>query len=76
MSLQPHRGRVRYASPMFRRVILILLVACGALWTQEQQQAFKIQPLRPVPELRAAAMAAQPPTEPGPFRQPDLADLM
>ena len=29
-----------------------------------------------MPELRAAALAAQPPAEPGPFRQPDLVELV
>lgn len=67
---------MRYASPMFRKVILCIALASAALWAQEQQQAFKIQPLRPVPELRAAALATQPPAEPGPFRQPELVELV
>jgi len=67
---------LRYASPMIRRVFLSFVLASAALCAQEQQQAFKIQPLRPVPELRAAAMAAQPPAEPGPFHQPDLVELI
>ena len=61
---------------MFRRVLFCFALGCAALLAQEQQQAFKIQPLRPVPELRAEAMAAQPPAEPGPFRQPDLVELV
>ena len=69
-------GILRYACAMVRQIILLVATACGALWAQEQQQAFKIQPLRPVPELRAAAMAAQPPAEAGPFRQPDLVELV
>lgn len=34
-----------------------------------------ITPLRPVPELRANALAASPPVEKGPFRKPDLVEL-
>jgi zinc D-Ala-D-Ala dipeptidase len=36
---------------------------------------FRITPQRPVPELRAEAHAAQPPTEAGPFRRVDLVEL-
>jgi len=36
---------------------------------------FRITPLRPVAELREAALAATPPAEPGPFRPVDLVDL-
>ncbi|MEZ6138361.1 MAG: serine hydrolase [Pirellulaceae bacterium] len=38
-------------------------------------ETFKIQPLRPIDELRAAALAAAPPTELGEFRQADLVEL-
>jgi D-alanyl-D-alanine dipeptidase len=61
---------------MFRRAIIGLTLVTAALWAQEQRQTFKIQPLRPVSELRAAAMAAQPPAEPGTFRQPGLVELV
>jgi D-alanyl-D-alanine dipeptidase len=36
---------------------------------------FQITPVRPVAELRRAALAAEPPTETGEFLQPDLVDL-
>ena len=36
---------------------------------------FHITPLRPVDELRAAALAMQPPTEPPGLRKPDLVDV-
>jgi serine beta-lactamase-like protein LACTB len=36
---------------------------------------FRIQPVRPVAELRRAALAAKPPQEKGDFRKPDLVDL-
>jgi len=61
---------------MLRRRAWLWIVAGSALFAQEQQQDFKIQPLHPVPQLRAAALAARPPSEPGPFRQPDLVELV
>jgi len=36
---------------------------------------FRIQPVRPIPELRAEALAAKPPAEQGHFRPSDLVDL-
>jgi D-alanyl-D-alanine dipeptidase len=36
---------------------------------------FRITPTTPVEQLRAAALAAKPPTEGGPFRKPDLVEL-
>lgn len=53
-----------------------MLVLASALCAQEQHQTFKIQPLHPVPQLRAEALAASPPAEAGPFRQPDLVELI
>ncbi|HEV3163180.1 MAG TPA: serine hydrolase, partial [Isosphaeraceae bacterium] len=41
----------------------------------EDAATFRITSLRPVAELRAEALAAQPPTERGPFREPDLVEL-
>ena len=35
-----------------------------------------ITPVRPVAELRKEALAASPPEEPGPFRKPELAELV
>ncbi len=60
---------------MIRR-FAVLLLACASLLAQEQQQAYKITPLKPVPQLRAEALKAQPPAETGPFRQPDLVELV
>ncbi|HEY0685953.1 MAG TPA: M15 family metallopeptidase [Steroidobacter sp.] len=40
-----------------------------------EQGIFRIEPLRPVAELREEAMAAQPPKEQGTFREAELADL-
>lgn len=38
-------------------------------------QTFKIKPVRPIDELRAAALAASPPGEQGDFLEPDLVDI-
>lgn len=38
-------------------------------------ETFKIVPLRPIDELRSAALETQPPDEPGTFRDSDLVDL-
>jgi len=46
-----------------------------ALAAQSGSGIFRIQPVRPVPELRTEALAAKPPEEPGVFRQSDLVDL-
>jgi D-alanyl-D-alanine dipeptidase len=60
---------------MFRRLILIF-ATCSSLFAQQQVQTFKITPLKPAPQLRAEALKSQPPAEPGPFRQPDLVELV
>lgn len=36
---------------------------------------FHVTPAKPVEELRAAALAARPPDEAGPFRKPQLVEL-
>ncbi len=41
-----------------------------------QQVSFRITPLRPIEELRAEALAAQPPREQGAFLKPDLVELI
>src|SRR3974390_2743566 len=55
---------------------LVLLLGCASLLAQQQTQTFKITPLEPVPQLRAEALKALPPAESGPFRQPDLTELV
>jgi CubicO group peptidase (beta-lactamase class C family)/D-alanyl-D-alanine dipeptidase len=42
----------------------------------EGDETFRIDPVRPVEELRANALAADPPVESGEFRQPDLVELV
>lgn len=40
-----------------------------------QRQALRITPLRPIAELRAEALKAKPPEEPGTFERPSLVDI-
>lgn len=61
---------------MWRRIALTIAVLAVSLSAQQVQQSFHIQPLRPVPELRADALRAQPPVEHGDFLQPDLVELI
>jgi D-alanyl-D-alanine dipeptidase len=42
---------------------------------QDPAASFRVQPVHPVEQLRAAALAAKPPVEKGTFRTPDLVDL-
>src|SRR5579862_3506284 len=58
------------------RRILFSAVLAGTLAAQQAQQTFHIQPLRPVSELRAEALKAQPPVERGDFLKPDLVELI
>ena len=37
---------------------------------------YHVTPAKPLNQLRAAALAAKPPAEPGPFRKPDLVELV
>jgi len=61
---------------MYRRVALLSALVVAALHAQEVRQTFKVEPLRPVPELRAEALKAQPPVEQGDFRKPELVELI
>ena len=72
---KPQKTGTILCSLISRRLGLTLALA-STLCGQEQQQTFKIQPLHPVPQLRAEALAAKPPAETGPFRQPDLVELV
>lgn len=45
-------------------------------WVGEDGDVFRITPVKPVDELRAAALAATPPTETGDFRESDLVELV
>jgi D-alanyl-D-alanine dipeptidase len=61
---------------MFRCILLCIALLAATLPAQEVQQSFHVQPLRPVPELRADALKAQPPVEQGDFLKPDLVELV
>src|SRR5829696_9207138 len=54
------------------RVLLLLAAAAAA---QDRPGVFRIQPVRPVAELRAEALKARPPAETGYFLPSDLVDL-
>src|SRR5205807_1148655 len=41
----------------------------------ENGETFRVKPLKPIAELRTAALAATPPKEEGEFLKPDLVDL-
>lgn len=60
---------------MIRRGVLFLLL-CAPLVAQQQVQQFHITPTRPIAELRAEALKAQPPKESGDFRKADLVELI
>ncbi len=58
-----------------RRVCSLLLFLAAALASAQQPAVFRIQPVKPVEELRKEALAAQPPVETGTFRKPELTEL-
>ena len=51
------------------------LIYCVIAFAQQRPGIFRIQPVRPVAELRAEALKAIAPKEPGEFRKSDLVDL-
>jgi D-alanyl-D-alanine dipeptidase len=55
------------------KMVCALFVLAAA--AQNRPGIFRIQPARPIAELRAEALAAHPPAEAGTFRPPDLVDL-
>lgn len=57
-----------------RRTIPILCLALAVI--AADSPTFKIQPVRPVEELRGEALRAQPPVETGDFRADDLVELI
>jgi D-alanyl-D-alanine dipeptidase len=66
------------------RLSVALLISCGTLVyagdlhaSQEISNGiFHLKPRRPIEELRAEALRATPPAEAGPFRRPDLVELV
>jgi D-alanyl-D-alanine dipeptidase len=61
---------------ILRNLTLLFAFAASALVAQDLQQTFKIHPLRPIAELRAAALKEHPPAETGDFRKADLVELV
>ena len=61
---------------MSRRLLLCFTLLGGILAAQQAQQTFHIQPQRPIAELRAEALKAQPPVEQGEFLKSDLVELV
>jgi D-alanyl-D-alanine dipeptidase len=59
-------------SSLVRLFSLVLLLQLAIA----QEVSFHITPLRPVQELRAEALKAQPPREQGNFRKPELVELV
>jgi D-alanyl-D-alanine dipeptidase len=59
-----------WSHALFFIAVLALLAQQG-----QPQNAFRIAPVRPIPELRTEALAAQPPREKGEFLPPNLVDL-
>ena len=57
-------------------LVLLCVALCAAQQVAQEASSFRITPVRPVAELRAEALAAQPPAEPGAFRRPDLVELV
>src|ERR1700746_568774 len=56
--------------------LFLLLYAALVSTVPAQQVSYHITPLRPVDELRAAALQAQPPHEQGSFRNSDLVEIV
>jgi len=54
---------------------LMLLSGAPAAHAEDRPAVFRITPRRPIAQLRAEALAATPPREPGPFRPVDLVEL-
>jgi D-alanyl-D-alanine dipeptidase len=58
------------------RALLAGVLLATSLPAQQVQQSFHVQPLKPISELRADALKAQPPVEQGDFLKPDLVELI
>ena len=58
------------------RLITVLVFWVAPALCQSPGDSYRIIPVRPVEELRAEALKAQPPHENGGFRQPELVELV
>jgi D-alanyl-D-alanine dipeptidase len=65
---------MKFSRKLRFRTCALLLVLLQLSFAQEA--SFRITPLRPVEQLRADALKAQPPPEPGNFLKPDLVELV
>src|SRR5690349_20648021 len=70
----PRTSVISYGA--MRRVSLFLLLFLAVVVSAQQTAVFRIQPVKPVEELRKEALASQPPVEKGEFRRPDLTELV
>jgi zinc D-Ala-D-Ala dipeptidase len=70
--------KTRTCSLSLRRLLLCLPIVLQ-VWAANAQSApqssYRITPLRPIEELRAEALRAEPPHESGSFRRPELVEL-
>jgi len=57
------------------RLCALLLLFSSSVASQDRPGIFRIQPVRPVEELRREALAARPPEEHGTFEKSELVDL-
>lgn len=72
----PHRGYLLHLDSSGGRLLRIGDVENGKITPDFDAHAqILITPVRPVPELRAEALAASPPHEDGSFRKPDLVEV-
>jgi D-alanyl-D-alanine dipeptidase len=69
------RPRIPRAFAAHLGCLLLLSIALSPR-AEAQQASFRITPLRPVEELRAEALKAEPPIEEGTFRRLDLVELV
>jgi D-alanyl-D-alanine dipeptidase len=70
--MRPGNGNVLKSLQLCLGSLLLVLVQLGFA----QEASFRITPLRPVEELRAEALKAQPPREQGSFLKPDLVEVV
>lgn len=59
-----------------RRFCCLLLFFAALVASAQQPAVFRIQPVKPVEELRKEALASKPPVETGTFRRPELTELV